>query len=376
MPNKWFKALAASGVAKITIDGQIGVDWWDGSGMSSAAFMNAVKALGEVTEIHIDMNSPGGSVSDGLTIANYLRQHEAKVVVNVLGQASSVASVITSAADEVNMGIGAYMFVHNPWTCACGNADQLRALAMDLDTISTGILDVYIAKVGEDKREEMEALIKGSDGDGTLLSAEMALELGLADSMMEVRAAASVTEMTEALAMAKSQARAIFEKQDPSPMTATEALALAFDLEAEEVEPQLADLADQIIALRTAQPGSIEGFEFTPEALAESHPEMVASIEAAALARVGPAPDASEVVAGERKRVMAIVKACETTGQVQLMEKLIINGMAEEQASEYIMDVASASDPRIHNSHSPEGGHQPAINSSSIYARRKSKASH
>ena len=77
-------------------------------------------------------------------------------------------------------------------------------------------------------------------------------------------------------------------------------------------------------------------------------------------------------VEGERTRITAILKACETTGQSQLLEKLVGNGMAAEQAQEYIYDVAAASGDaqHIHNSHSPEGGHKQAIDYAKIYARQ------
>ena len=58
------------------------------------------------------------------------------------------------------------------------------------------------------------------------------------------------------------------------------------------------------------------------------------------------------------------------------MEKLIDNGMAQAQASEYIYDVAAASGNKssIHSSHSPEGGHRAAIDHNKIYARINRKA--
>ena len=288
--QKWFKAKAEGNVAKITIDGQIGIDWWDGSGTSSHAFMQAVKGLGEVSEIQIDMNSPGGAVSDGLTIANYLRQHDARVVVNVLGQASSIASVIAAAADEVRMGLGAYMFVHNPWTVAVGNADQLRALALDLETIAAGVLDVYVARVGAEKRDKLQELITGPDGDGTLLSAEMALDLGLADSMLETRAAASKEQIYDDLAAAISEAKQGLEAkmqraQEPPVSQAALALSEAFGVTPEEAEARAPELGEQVAALRNPEPPALQDLEVTADALAESHPGLLDEIRASAVAQ-------------------------------------------------------------------------------------------
>ncbi|NIC05258.1 head maturation protease, ClpP-related [Billgrantia bachuensis] len=375
---KWFTAKAKAGnprVAHITIDGEIGRSWWADDGVASNTFMREVKSLGELDEIIIDANSPGGSVTDGITIANYLRDHPAKVTVNVLGQASSIMSVITAAADVVNMGLGSWMFVHKPWTVALGNADQLRALAGDLDTIGDGIMAHYIARVGEERRDEMWSLMTGDDGDGTILSAERAVELGLADNMMvETKAAASMASLARAMAHGAEQARAKLQQQSqpPKAMTAADALALAlaFDITPEEAEAQAADLGDQIIALRQQVPVVAKLDDIPADLLEQIKAMGPGRIE------VAPHPDPEEVVAAERTRITAIIKACQTTGQPQLMEKLVDNGMAAEQAQEYIYDVAAAHGNRhtIHNSHSPEGGHRVGIDYQKIYDRQNRKA--
>ncbi|MBE0403073.1 head maturation protease, ClpP-related [Halomonas citrativorans] len=373
---KWFTAKAKASnpkAAHITIDGEIGRDWWDDSGISSKAFMSAVKALGDIDEIVLDINSEGGGVFDGITIANYLRAHPAKVVVNVLGQASSIASVIAAAGDEVNMGLGSWMMVHQPWTVALGNADELRALAGDLDKITDGLMANYLARVGEDKREAMLALLKGENGkDGTLLTAEEAVEFGLADRVLvETKAAASMASLARAMAHGAEQARAKLQQfKPPKAMTAADALALAFDVTPEEAEAQAADLGDQIIALK-------QGGAITVVAKIEDiPPPLLDEIKAMGAGKIQIDNSVQEAVAAERTRITSIVKACQTTGQSQLMEKLIDNGMAEAQASEYIYDVAAASGNKssIHSSHSPEGGHRAAIDHNKIYARINRKA--
>ena len=370
----WFliaqaKAGEPTGVAKITIDGEIGRSWWDDSAVASNDFMNAVKALGDVSEIHIDMNSPGGSVTDGLTIANYLRQHKARVVVNVLGQASSISSVIAAAADQVVMGLGAFMMVHQPWTVAVGNADVMRAMAADLDTINDGILECYVAKVGEDKRAEMEALVKGSDGDGTILSAEMAVALGLADSMdNDIKAAASVSALSHAMARAAAEATVLMAKDEVKPMTALDALALAFGIEASEVDPE--DLAAQIQALREESGKAAATLDesiaaLTLTTLQAKAPALVEAVLATA--------DHGAAVSAERERVGTILKACETTGQFGHLAKLIDENWEASKASDYVLAAAAGSEAHIQGSHSPEGGQISGLDSSKIYARRNRK---
>ena len=361
----WFQAKALADtplLAHVAITGEIGKSWWDEDAVAASDFMRAVNALGDVTDITVDINSPGGSVADGITIANYLRDHKAKITVNVLGQASSIASVIAAAADEVNMGLGSWMMVHQPWTVAVGNADDLRALAGDLDIIRDSIMAHYVARVGEDKRAEMLALVQAE----TILSADEAVALGLADKLLvNTKAAASVSVLARAMALAAASARS---KMDPAPegMNAQDALALAFGIKPEDVNAQAGQLAEQIKALRNP---------VDADSLRAQHPQLVADIEVQARASVNTTEITHAAVTAERARASAIIKACDTTGQPQLVDKLISNGMAEDTAQEYIFDVAAASGNKQHinNNHSPEGGHKAGIDHNQIYARRNRK---
>lgn len=338
---KWFDIAALQqGEQKhyvITIDGEIGESWWSSDYVASSDFMNAVRELGDIDSFHINMNSPGGSVTDGLTIANYIRQHKAKVTMTVLGQASSVASVIAAACDEVEMGLGSFGLLHYPWTIASGNEHDLRAIADDLKTIREGLMACYIAKTGEEKREELEALLLGKDNQGTLLSAEQWIELGLADSLMvESKAAASVSmsNLMSAVTTAAAQANAM--------------------MKAPEVP------------------------EITIEVLSANYPDVYKAIEANAQAQF----DAlaltriTEAVAAEKERSTGILSACTATNQMHLAEKLIANALSAEDAKQYVFDVAAAaSDSQgIINSHSPEGGHTKGVDTSGIYAKRNRKA--
>jgi len=185
MSSRFFSANAVDQVASVIIDGTIGIDPWDSTGESSKAFIAKLESLGDINSIELTLNSPGGSVADGLAIANYLRSHPARVVVDVIGQASSIASVIACAGDEVIMALGAFMFVHQAATVARGNARQLRAMADDLELIDTGILDCYVQRVGVRRREEMRNLVTGTDGEGTLLTARECRRLGIADRVDE-----------------------------------------------------------------------------------------------------------------------------------------------------------------------------------------------
>lgn len=177
--NNWLKVqmLDKKNSAEVWIDGEIGMNWWNDDGVNSKAFIQEVKALGDIDVIDLKINSPGGSVHDGLTIYNYLKQHKATVNVTVMAQAASIASVIAMAGDTVTMATGSIMMVHNPWTYAVGNANDLRKTADELDLLRDSLIEPYIAKTGMNKDD----LVKLLDEE-TYMTSATAVELGFADA--------------------------------------------------------------------------------------------------------------------------------------------------------------------------------------------------
>lgn len=84
------------------------------------------------------------------------------------------------------------LMIHNPWTMAVGNANELRKQADDLDQITKSSVQTYLAKAG-DKLDE--ATLKQLMDDETWLTAQEAVDYGLADEVMEPnKAAASISK--------------------------------------------------------------------------------------------------------------------------------------------------------------------------------------
>lgn len=236
----WFKAQAQNKNAEIWINDQIGMDWWSGDGTTARGFIDAVQKLGDVETIHLRINSPGGDVADGLTIYNYLRNHAAKITVTVEGIAASIASVIAMAGDEIIMGVGTTMMVHNPWTWASGNASAFRKVADDLDVITSGLLDAYALKTGK-THDELKVLLDSE----TYLTAQEAVEFGFADRLdVELSAAASANME---LIKFQVQARASSDVKDSEILRLTTlAESLQAKVAAFEMPPQIPDASDVI----------------------------------------------------------------------------------------------------------------------------------
>lgn len=174
----WFKVKAQAdnaSVANISIYEPIGS--WD---LTAAQFIGELKALGDVSHINLDINSPGGDVFEALTIFNFLKRHNAHVTVTVAGIAASAASLIAMAGDTIIMPNNTMMMIHNPWTWAAGNADDLREQADMLDKVGASLFNTYHSRTGMD-----EAELKAMLATDTWLTAEECMAHGFCDQIID-----------------------------------------------------------------------------------------------------------------------------------------------------------------------------------------------
>jgi len=151
--------------------------WWDDV-VSSKQFATDLKALGNVTQITVRINSGGGDVFAGHAIYALLKDHPANVTVKVDGIAASAASVIAMAGNEIIVPASSFMMIHNPSSIAYGEAKDFTKMATTLNTIKDGIISAYMAKTGKDK-EEISILMDNE----TWMTGEDAVREGFADKV-------------------------------------------------------------------------------------------------------------------------------------------------------------------------------------------------
>lgn len=165
----------------IAADGQ---NWCTGETIESDTSANAIKeqleGAGDLQNINVYINSYGGDVKEGLGIYNLLKRSPAQKTVYIDGFACSVASVIAMAGDKVIMGPNTLMMIHHAWMCACGNADELRKAATDLEVIDQASCSSYLAKAGD--KLDADTLNQLLDAQ-TWLNAEQCIQYGLADEI-------------------------------------------------------------------------------------------------------------------------------------------------------------------------------------------------
>jgi ATP-dependent protease ClpP protease subunit len=150
------RAEAEVKIGELEIFGEIDELW----GIGPQAVADALKDMGEVSEIRLKINSPGGWVFDGLAIYNLFKQHPASVVATVFGQAASAASVIAMAADRIIMAEGAMMMIHRSWGMAIGNVEDMVEMSIILSKIDKEMAGIYSRRTGNSKSKVLSWMEK------------------------------------------------------------------------------------------------------------------------------------------------------------------------------------------------------------------------
>jgi ATP-dependent protease ClpP protease subunit len=160
---------------------------------SAKNFIDKLKALGDVREISLRINSAGGDVFEAQAIYSYLRNHKAQKTVRVDGIAASAASLVAMVGDKVIMPSNALMMIHNPMSWTWGEASEMREAADILDKVRDTIAAVYVAKTGLEYDK-----IKAMMDEETWMTAEEALALGFCDETDEaIEVAACARSLTD-----------------------------------------------------------------------------------------------------------------------------------------------------------------------------------
>ena len=131
----------------ILITGEIDEFW--GTGLRSLA--------DEITQskaqnIMLQINSPGGSVTEGQAIAAFIKGFPAKIDTSGVGLVASIATTILLAGDSVTMDKGSWFMIHSPWANALGEAEELRHTANLLDEMKSQLINVYVDAIQKNKK--------------------------------------------------------------------------------------------------------------------------------------------------------------------------------------------------------------------------------
>ncbi len=165
-----------AGVTRVDVYDDIGGDGEGGwfSGLTAKDFSAQLMSVAGPLDVHI--NSAGGSVPDGIAIANAVRAHRGRKRTIVDGMAASIASIIMQAGDERIVEPGSMVMIHDASTIVGGTQADLQKTADALGKHSDNLAKQYADRAGgtaEQWRDIMRA--------ETWYTAEEAVTAGLAD---------------------------------------------------------------------------------------------------------------------------------------------------------------------------------------------------
>lgn len=139
-------------------------DWW--TGMMTSKVQEIIDKVNfyKPAKIKCVIDSEGGEAQTGMSIYNFLKRCDAKVEVEIIGLAGSIASVIAMAANKGKLRIAknAFMMIHKAEGVCYGTAEEIRKGADLVDLYTNQIVDIYAQRTGKSVNE-INALIANGD---------------------------------------------------------------------------------------------------------------------------------------------------------------------------------------------------------------------
>lgn len=135
-------------------------------------------------DIHLYINSPGGSVTAGLAIYDTMNFIKPDVSTMCIGQAASMGAVMLAGGTQGKRFCLPHsrVMIHQPWGGFQGQAADIDIHAKEILRARERINDILAAHTGQPR----ERVVKDTDRD-YFMSAEDALEYGLIDRVLRER---------------------------------------------------------------------------------------------------------------------------------------------------------------------------------------------
>lgn len=189
--NKFYNfARDIDGGRELRIEGEIAESVWFGDECTPKAFREELfSSTGDIT---LWINSNGGDCIAASQIYTMLMDYPGGVTVKIHGMAASAASVIAMAGTKVLMSPTALMLIHNPWTIAVGNKDDMLKAGVMLDEVKESILNAYEIKTGL-SRTKLSHLMDAE----TPMSVHTAIALGFCDGVLTGESESKQTKQPE-----------------------------------------------------------------------------------------------------------------------------------------------------------------------------------
>ena len=134
-------------------------------------------------DIHLYINSPGGSVTAGLAIYDTMQFINCDVATYCIGQAASMGSLLLTAGAKGKRHAlpNASIMIHQPLAGMQGTAEEIMIHAKELLRVKKRLNEIYLKHTGV----PLDKIEKDTDRDN-FMTAEEALDYKLIDRVVEL----------------------------------------------------------------------------------------------------------------------------------------------------------------------------------------------
>lgn len=135
-------------------------------------------------DIHMYVNSPGGSVTAGMAIYDTMQLIKCDVATYCVGQAASMGAVLLAAgaAGKRFALPNARIMIHQPWGGVQGQASDISIQAKEILRLRDCVNEILARHTGK----PMDIVVRDTDRD-FFMSAKEACDYGLVDEVVQTR---------------------------------------------------------------------------------------------------------------------------------------------------------------------------------------------
>ena len=166
--------------ANILINEPIG-NWWGEYGLQS---MHYDISSSNAESVMVQINSVGGSVTEGQAIAAYIQGSPININTSILGLCASSATFIAMSGKETSIAKGSLFMIHRAEGGTFGRSEELRKTADLVDLSDDMLADRYVdtikqnGKLINNSTEDTKAQVVEWMEEETFFTAEQAVEHG------------------------------------------------------------------------------------------------------------------------------------------------------------------------------------------------------
>ena len=197
---------------ELSLNGYIDDEVWLGDEITPNSLHDWLYGEGNAAtdDVHIRLNSYGGSCTAATRMFDDLRAYPGSVKITISGTAASAATVMAMAADRLEMTPGSLFMIHDPSTVAYGNERDMDEAKAILHACKESILNMYGTRVRISRNDAADMMTAT-----TWMDANEAFEKGFVDAITEAGTKLPTDSMERKISLeaAKAGVQAWFDRK-------------------------------------------------------------------------------------------------------------------------------------------------------------------